>query len=371
MVIEHDNKVSVKQVRKMLTFDLFSISGLLIPYMAVSTAGRDGLLCIIGGTILALIYGIVIVWFSEKIQGDFIDYADKNVGKVLTFIFYLLYIIKIFITLVFTIILIGSIVRDTFLEDTSYQIIIGILLAVCAYTAFRGIEVRARVIEFFFYIVLGPIVILLLLGLNGVDINNLAPLLTHSALKITSGSYYVFLAYTAIELFIFIPAFIVKPYDMKVKLHRPIGFVGLLNILIYIVVVGSIGVTGSTKKIWPTVTVMQMLKMPGGLVKRQDGIMLSLWILGAFTFLTMLIFFLSFLTNKMLKRKDYQYFIIPFTIIAFFAASVKVDIKTIFYYYGLYMSCIGVPQSLIIPGFVVLIGAIRKKGKKEEEKANE
>lgn len=355
----------------MLVFDLFSVPSLLIPYIAANTAGRDGIFCIIIGTILAFIYGIVIVWFSKQIQGDFIDYSVRNVGRILSFLFFLLYVIKLFASLILCIVFLGNIVHDTLLVDTSYKVIIGVLIIVCAYASFRGIEVRARVIEFFFYIVLVPIIVLLLLGINGIDVGNLTPMFTESGGNIMAGSYYVLLAYSAIELFMFVPGFICKPYDMKVKIHRSISFVGLLNVLIYVIVIGIIGVVGSTKNLWPTVTVMQMIKMPGGLIKRQDGIMLSLWILGAFTFISMIIFYLSFLTNKIIKRKDYQYFIIPFAVIAYFVASIKIDIKTLFHYYGLYMAYVGFPQSILIPAFIILIGTLRKKVKEEDVSANE
>ncbi|BCN28813.1 GerAB/ArcD/ProY family transporter [Anaeromicropila herbilytica] len=371
MVIEDNNKISLKQSRKMLVFDLFSIPGLIVPYLAANTAGRDGILTIIIGTVFAILYAIIILRLSSCIQGGFIEYSQRSVGKILTAFFYLFYLVKLFATLVFSVAFMGSIIRDTFLVDTNFNIIIAILLLTCSYTAFRGVEVRARVIEFLYYIVLVPIIILLLLGIKGIDINNLAPIITSSGTNIIAGSYYVLLAYSAIDLFIIIPAFLCKPTKAKIKFNWSIGFIGLFNLLLFCVTVGNLGVVGTTKKLWATVTVMQMIKMPGGMIKRQDGIMLSLWLLAAFTFISMLIFYLSYLTNKVLGRKDYQYFILPFVVIAFLVTLIKIDITTLFEYYGKYMAYIGFPQSILIPVIIVSIGKLRKIKGVEEEKEDE
>lgn len=360
-----NNRISVKQLGKMMVFDMFSISTLLIPSITVSVAGRDGILSIILGTFFALLYGAVILMFCNNIKGDIIEYSNHTVGKFITVIFSLCYIVKILVSLLFSISLFGQIIRDTLLMDTSFKVIIGTLLFVGAYASFGGIEVRARITEVLFCVILVPIFLLFLLGLKNIDVANLTPIFVNYGSGIMAGGYFVLLMYSSIELLIFaVP--MIKNYEKSkcfLQIKKSIGIVGVLNILVFLVTVGTLGVVGTNKKFWSTITVMQTIKMPGGFIQRQDGIMIALWILSIFIIISTFIYYLSYITSKITRRNKYQVFVFPFAILAFFLGSMEMDMTALLSYYGNYMAYIGLPQSILIPAIVVIVGTIRKNKK--------
>jgi hypothetical protein len=70
-----------------------------------------------------------------------------------------------------------------------------------------------------------------------------------------------------------------EPFSVFVK---ALGIGGFLTGLIYVLCVTVLTVGGMAAEHWPTVILMQIVKIPGGFMTRQDGLMLSFWIFAMF-----------------------------------------------------------------------------------------
>ncbi|MDF2800340.1 MAG: Spore germination protein [Anaerocolumna sp.] len=366
-----NEKISLSQLKRLLVFDLFSISGLIIPHIAAIASGKDGIISIILATLYAIIYSYIILNFAKLSGGRFLDYSTANLGKVLTFIIGFLYILKLLISCMFAMRLFGEIINETLLEDTDPRIIILLILIVSAYSASKGFEVRARITEVLYFIVIVPIFIFLILGLSKVQITNLMPLFTKSPGEIISGGYGVFLTYSVIELLLFTsPLIQVKNSDIKKgkKVYhyviKALVITGILNVLIFIVTMGILGNTQTGQKLWSMVTIFQIIKLPGGFVQRQDAFILTFWMLSIFTIVSAFFYYTTLIGKKIFKVPNRNYLIVPFLLVIFGISVLPIETEEFFSYFEKYMKYIGIPQSLVLPLIVVLFGKLRKKSKK-------
>lgn len=366
-MFSENNKISLIQLKRLLVFDLFSVSGLIIPRIATAASGRDGVLAIILATLYAMIYVWIILSFAKYTNGNFLEYSNQYAGKILTFLIGSLYIVKLFICCVFAARLFGEVINQTLLEDTDNRVIILLLLIVSAYAASKGFEVRARIAEVLYFIVIVPVFAFLLLGLKEVDISNLMPLFTRSTGDILYGGFEVFLTFSILELLIFVaPLIRVKKSDITKgsKIHHAVTkalvIVGVLNVLLFIVTVGILGEGETGQKLWSMVTVIQMIKMPGGFIQRQDAIILGIWMLSIFTIISAFFYFISLISKHIFKVSILNYFLIPYIILIFAASIAPMETEQFFYYFEYYMKYIGMPQSILLPALVVLIGKLRK-----------
>lgn len=366
-MFSNNSKISVRQISRMLVFDLFSISSLIIPYIASKGAGRDGIISIIIGTALALLYAYIMIWFGKKAEKDYIHFSKRTVGSIITFFFGVLYCFKLFFSCVFSVGLFGQIINETLLTDTNYKIIIFVILFVAAYAAYKGIEVRARIAEILYFIVLVPIFLAFLIGLTKIDLSNIAPLFTEPGNNIMSSSYLILLTYSAIEFIILEIPLVNKDRKVVKQVSKSVLVVGTLNILMFIVTVGIIGVYGAKEKLWSAVSIMQVIEMPGGFVQRQDGIIIALFIVSIFIIISTFIYYLSAITSKIINVKDFRFFIIPFAILIFFVAATFIDMEPIFDSYLDYMMYIGFPQSILIPLIIIFVDFIKRKGRNKSD----
>lgn len=381
-----DNEmISLRQFKRVAVFDLFSVSWLIIPRIAVATTGRDGLSAIIVGIIIALIYTAFLVYLTKFMENNFLDYSVQNLGSILTFIIGALYFIKLFICCIFVTRLFGEVIKETLLEDTDTRLIILILLLVSAYAASKGFEVRARISEILYYIVLVPILAFTIMGIRKVNISNLMPIFTENPLSILNGGYTVFITFTMLELLLFsVPlvrqekeniqkentqnANMQKENTQKERklfryIMQAILIVGVLDLLFFIVTVGILGINETKAKLWSTITIIQSVPLPGGFIQRQDALILGIWMLSIFTVISGFIYYLSFFTKHMVHGSSHKFYIIFIMLLLFGASAVPIDLEKYYEYFEVYMKNIGMPQSIIIPIIVVLIGKLRGKSK--------
>lgn len=362
-----NDRISLRQFTRLLVFDLFSVSGLIIPNLAAASSGRDGLLAICLGTLCAFIYGYLILILCKQTGGRYLNYCDDNFGRFVTFFVAIPYIVKLFLCLVFSARIFGQIINQTLLADTDNRIIILFLLIVSAYSASKGMEVRARITEIIYFLVIVPVIIFLILGIRKVDLANLTPLFTESPGDIGMGSYLILLTFSALEMMIFAaPMIHYRKADIKKgkRLYsyaaRAITVTGILDILMYIVTMGLLGRKETSDKLWSAINIFQMVKLPGGLVQRQDALILSIWLLSIFTLTGALFYYLSYVSGHVLKLSNRSYLLVPLILLSFGVAVIPIDNEQFFYYFKKYMMYIGLPQSLIIPFLVACTGKLKK-----------
>ncbi|WP_066716792.1 GerAB/ArcD/ProY family transporter [Clostridium sp. Marseille-P299] len=356
-------KISSSQFRKMLVLDILSISIMIVPQIASVGAGKDGILAIILGSVLALLYSLLMLYFTRRVNSDYFTYSKDTVGKFITFIFGILYIIKFLILCIFVFNLFSNIINETLLPNTNYKIILLFLIVLTLYLASKEIEVRARLTEFLYLVVLIPLVLLLLLGVPKVDIPNLLPILTTDGGSILRTGFSIFLTYSAAEFILFESAAIKQDDKRSQKnvIHAIITST-VINIFFFIMVVGLLGIYSTNQKIWSTIIVMQLLEVPGGFIQRLDAIVLAFWMISIFFISSTLLYHISNIAKSITNAKKREYYLIIFAILIFLICMKPIKIDIILANLNKYLIYIGVPQSILMPLIVFGIDKI-KSGK--------
>lgn len=399
-----NQKISRRQVKRMLILDMFSVSFLMIPYIAVRGNGEKGLISLIIGCIFAIIYGTIMYYCGRQLQGEsYMSYSRKSIGRIGTILFGILYFIKFLMVYLFAVTLFIYIVGHTLLMETNPKVILVTLLILSGYGGIQELQKKARFAECIYYIVLVPIVIYLLLGIFRVDVANLMMPGIESSLmgedffvksenNLIWSSYLTLLPFTALETILFI-----LPSVNKEKQKRGIYqyilwgviIIGVLNIFIYCITVGILGVGETGNTLWGTVTIMTLIELPGDLLNRQDGIMLAFWLLSIYTLLSAYWFYMIHVIDEMIQccpkfligedRKDgaskqgkrKAAIGIFLLVLIYFGYGYISSVEEAFVKFGEYFAYIGLPQSVLIPLFLLFIWKVSGKNKhvnlKEEQ----
>lgn len=360
-------RISDRQLMKMLVLDMSSISILIIPYIAAAGAGKDGLFSIITAAVGALFYGLLMLYFYTRCKQDYLQYCKHVLGKSLTFLFGLLYLVKFVFAAVFVLTLFTNVIQKTILPNTSHRLILGSLILVSVYYAAKTMDVRARIAEILYFIVLIPLILLFLLGLYKVNPANLLPLATNSLQPVLKSGYSVFLTYWALEFILFAAPSLSgnsKNSNFRQKVMQAIVITSMFHVLVFIIVTGLLGISGATGKLWSAISVMQMIEIPGGFVHRQDALMLSFWLVSIFTVTSLLFHYLCQITKAITGVKKQGYILLFYAGALFAAAMRPINLDALFYYFNKYMAYVGFPQSIILPLLLIIVGKIRKGDRK-------
>lgn len=371
IMFSENNKVTGRQIRKMLIFDMISISVLIVPGISVQGAGRDGIFTIILGSIAALLYGCFFLYVSKRIEGDYIEFSRKVLGKYITFLIGILYLVKILFSCWFTLSLFCSVLNETLLPNTDYRFIIISFILLGIYMAAKGIEVRARVSEILFYIVAIPLFVIFVFGLKNIEITNLFPLFTAGRADLVKTSYIMLLTYSSLEFLVFSPPFITNGDGREGKHKKGVMLAVIitaaLNIILFVLILGMLGITDAGMRFESSITILKVIELPLGFLKRPDALILMFWLFCIFTIISAYFYYLSTITGGIIKHKcKYKYwYFICYGVLIFLLCTIHLTPDKTIDYYLKYIAYIGMPQSIIIPIIILAAGRLKKIIKKE------
>ena len=277
-MFSNNGKISGHQAVRLLIMDVFTGACLFLPMALSRVAGNGGLLALILGLILTLMDGCLISGCLEGSGGDYISSLGKGIiGYGLRW----MYGARCFAAFIFLFGMFFSVLSETFLYTMpGWLIILGMAL-VLIYGSTKGIEVRARLSEILFYLVLVPIILIGIFSLPEADWSQVMELSDITFSGIFQGMLVTWVLMAPVEWILFISPEIEKGKIRKI-LTASIMIGGGLILFIYILCVTVLTTKGMAAERWPTVILMQIVRIPGGFLSRQDGLMLSFWIFAMF-----------------------------------------------------------------------------------------
>lgn len=287
MFIEND-RISLRQIKRMLMIEIFSASSLLLPSIIVRGQTGNGLIPLLAGSILAFAYVAFFVWIMKKMKGSYVELIRENLDKSGMFFTGVIYYIRFFVNQVFLIILFGRLIQVSVLPGYALWFIIGPILFFTFYCSINGLEGRARTLELLFPYIFIPLLIVLILALGEIDLARFAMTRGEEQGNIIQTfltTYAVFLSYRGIEFLLFLGPEVVET-ETKTRVaktaYMATFWIVLLNIIIYVITIGMFGVYSTRKTWWTALKIMQAVRLPGGFVERLDILFIVFWIFSMF-----------------------------------------------------------------------------------------
>lgn len=380
-----NHKVSVRQMRRLLVLDLFSGTGLLLPLAVGRLSGTSGIFAIFLGGAGAGVFSIFLLKLVKCFKTGYPSFCEYLLGHRGAQILMGIYSLKYFVSAALLLGVFAQIINHTFLTDIPEPILGSAMLVVCIYCVFKGLETRARLGEMLVYLVIVPIILIIVASLSQIHLDRLWPIsfLTETDMgKTTPGSgglagflwavFITFSMFSVIEWLLFLRPNVNKMEDAGKGAIMSILWPVLLNILILIVCIGIFSVEGMNNESWPTVTLMQIVRFPGGFISRQDGLMLAFWMIGMFMLIGGNIYYgmESFKAINSKLRKPWIIVIPGALILVCFLGIYVQDAARIFMSY---MSFVYMPLTVSVPVILKCIYSFTGKdkfGRKKQNKVN-
>lgn len=277
-MFSNNRKISNHQMVRLLILDVFTGATLFLPMALGKIAGGGGLIALLAGFLLTFADGALLSWSFKRSGNNYVLSPGQGWGgKALQW----LYGLRCFSALIFLMGLYTSVLKETFLYMTPRWLIITGMVIVLIYGSSKGIEVRARTSEILFYIVLIPIVLIGLFSIPEGDYFQLLNLTGISTGGVLKGALVTWVLMAPMEWILYVaPAG--KDGSLLKNFAWALGIGGGLVLLLYVLCICVLSVQGTSGEMWPTVILMQIVRIPGGFMSRQDGLMLSFWIFAMF-----------------------------------------------------------------------------------------
>jgi len=306
-MLSANEKITMRQLQILIILSTMGTGVIILPRRVAEIAGQDGWVVVIGLVFAAMFFGFLIsaaLAAVAKIKpgGGFFEVTGLLLTKPAAYVCCILLWIKLVLSAGLELKAFLGITTEILLPTTPMPIISGVMIAVCAYAAAKGIEARARVGEVLLGLMILPFLFLFILAVLEVDFSNLQPVMVTSPAEIGHGVFRLGFIFTGLETLLLVAPFL---YCEKKNLIRPVvtalGFAGFIVLCITILTIAMFG-QGVVNQPWPVLAMMDMITLPGAFIERQEALIFSFWIITAFALVNGLLFFGGILVRDMLHK---------------------------------------------------------------------
>lgn len=359
----HNGSISVRQMKLLLILQMFNMSMLVLPRVAGEAAGHDGYFLPLLGGVIGVIYIVLITKLLGRFPGEGLDTISKKViGKGLGVILMGLYVIKLLVGAGLEVRLFSEMVSQVLLPKTPTPVIILILLYTVYYLIKSGLEAAGRMAEILAYFVFLPLLFVLFLVLIKADYGQLLPIFQAHAGGVFRGAYDMSMTFMPLELILVIGAMVNKPSKLRKICVFSIVFISVVEVVIIALTYIGIGMVESTKQIWPVLTLMQSIQLPGSFVENQEIFMMSWWIMSVYMYVCGAIYVAGLVISKLANFNRQNVTVIPLLPIVFFVAMIPGSVTESYTYMTKFNELTGSVFLFFVPLILLLIAMIRKVG---------
>lgn len=369
-------RISPRQFQRMIMIELFSTTSLILPALVVRFSGKNGLAPLLAGSGLALLLALFYLWISEKWETGYSREIVLQYGVWGSSIYMLLYCLRFFIHGLLLMTIFTALIREVLLPEQSTGWILFPLLLLTFYSTGKNLSSRARTLEFLFYYIFAPLLLVVILALFQVEYKTLPSMLwggKEGMGQTPFASYGVLLTYTALEFILFLgPVSGKRTQERGIRLGKACLFVVLLNFAIYIVTVGMFGTVRTGEKLWSALYIMQNVRIPGHFVERLDILFLVFWIFSIFALFSGYLFYSESIVRQWKglfrrnRKEGKRRYAIAFLAGIFFLTIWQPDPEKMLRIFGGYMMWIDFPLSVILP-LALRLKTGRYQGEEEEK----
>ncbi|MFD3158283.1 endospore germination permease [Haloimpatiens sp. FM7330] len=334
-----------------------------------SIVKSDGwIVTIVGGAItlglLYLIYRIVRMNNFDNFYNILKNNFGSTLGKIIGifFIVYNIFYISIGMRAF------AEVLKMYLLEKTPTEFILLIMILTGMYVVRNEIKTLIKFNEIMFWLMFVPIYIVFIFVIKGADFTNVFPILHNPAMNYVKALHPAIFIFGGFEI-----AYLVLPHMKEKKgipkvLFKSIVFITIFYVATIIFSLAAFGVKQTQVLLWPILTMIQCIDIPGGFVEQWEGIVMTFWILFYITTFVNTYYFSADILKNMFKLEDIKLsslILIPFVYVI---ALYPENIASVYQLQRKFSSVLNIVNLVLIIFILFFISVIRRRGDKTYEK---
>lgn len=353
-MFSENRKISERQTTRLLVYDMLGISSLILPSMLAKVAGGDGIFCIFLALIPAYIFLGIVGKVREKVGTDYLEFIRNSWGKVIGGFFFVLYYLFCVILAGYTLYFLSRLVNMQLLKNESYVLIGVCILLLGGYGIMGGIEGKARIYEILFWFLLIPLLTMLILAMKDVNTDYWTPVFYCGWDGVLKGTGIVFLCYILVYFVLFLFPFEKNPGQGIRSAKKALRVNAIINSMIYLITLGIFGKNALAGMDYPVVTLMSMIKIPGGFFERQDAFMVAIWFFALYALMNSGMYYGTECLKKLVQKTGNKRYVLVTMILTFAASYVFYVSAPTVKQYGTYLLGCVTAFLILIPCLLLL-----------------
>lgn len=359
-------KISLRQISRLIILDLFGLSSLVLPGILADMTGADGIFCLLLGMCGGLLMLGLIQGNLKFMQESYYECMKENIGQFLADIFMVFYLMYFIVLAGYVVYQMDVLILSWLLPEGAYWMVELWVLLLAGYGTFRGIEGRARIYEILFWFLGIPLIIMLGFAAASVNTDYWTPIFYSDGKLYMENSFTVWSFLLPLAGILFLKPFAGKTEKLAVCGKRAVITVTLVNVVIYLILIGNFGQNTVQILKRPIITLMSMINLPGGFFPRQDVTMTAVWFFALFALLHTGVFQGTLILKELCHETKTNYSMVAVLVLIFFTGNSFMKnhfMENIFEAYQRWIALPGMFGILLLVPFICHVRRYFKKRK--------
>ena len=363
MMFAQNGSISGRQLHRMLVLDLFAASSIILPRLLPRVCGRQGFYAIAAAVLFAFLISAVYIKAALGCGSDLYGCAVRRGGRTAGGGILLFFIVKFLLSAAFILKMFAEVIGRTFLTEMPKRLVAALMILTALYGVSKGMETRGRLCEILMWLVLVPMMVIVFFAAPQMRGSRIFPMEITNVREIFSGGFLCAAVFSVCEFLLFAVPYVRRESREQAAFWGIYRFAAkailaafLCTAAIYIVCIGVFSSAGAAAEQWPSVTLMQVIRLPGRFVSRQDGLMLAVWMGSVFVLLGSYIFYTAEMTKKLFPKKYFKGTMLLWLALVYGLFWVIDDYGRFEQFYWKIMAFIGLPASVIIAVWLLICG---------------
>lgn len=196
-----------------------------------------------------------------------------------------------------------EVVKICLLPNTSTELIMIILILTGVYLVRGGIRCIVSFNEVCFWIMFIPI-ICMFFSLKQADLTNIFPLIPDSNFNLLKGINASIFAFAGFEILFFLMPYINDRKNAKKNIGIGFIIIGITYSITIFLTIALFSKKQTAKLLWPTLTLIRSINVPGTFLERWEGVVMVFWIIFYYTTFINIYYFSGDIVRGIFKLKE-------------------------------------------------------------------
>ncbi|MFA5577427.1 MAG: endospore germination permease [Tissierellaceae bacterium] len=363
--MEGNKKLSNRQIKALVISTIVGVGILSLPNSLALANGNDGWIpIIIAGLLTAAIVAIIGRIFDLYPDKDFFQIGRELLGNWLFTLFLLIFSAYLIGLMSFLSRSLAELVRAFLLDTTPTEVIIITFILVTSYIAREEINIIGRLAYHIYPLIIVATLTLVIFSLPSVDFTNILPLFQSKMSDIPKGIRTSFFSFVGYEILFFsLPYSEKKDGRIRAALWA-IGLVVLIYLVVFFITLAQYGEPGLKRQVYPTLSLVKEIDLPGFFVENLDGVAMAGWVLMVFSTMAPSYYSAAKIFSHLFGAKDHRLFVIPLLPIVYIVSLLPQNTITLVETLGKFLDYTGLIVIVLLPVLMYVIGLYRLRRKK-------
>ena len=305
-----DKEISPYQNVSILLLISFGFQTMLMPIILSTVDGPVGWISIIAGAAILFFMVRPINKIMDKYNNDtIVGISGRMFPKLISKLIGVYYISLFIIANGWLMKDFGEQIKLLMLYKTPISIIIMTILLAASYAAKKGIQTIAQIAHITVLIAFIPYILVIIFSTYYSDYTNIFPMIPMDIGKVAKAVPNTIFGFFGFSVLMFSNCY-VEPSEKNMILNKKFILISMaVYIACYVLIIIKFGMVEATKLVWPFLSVMKFVNIPGFFFESTEIVGMSFQIIVTFTCVCILMFFTNLVMEETLETKENGYFI--------------------------------------------------------------